>query len=394
MAASISTKKTQGESAKVEALVSKTATETRPNSIKSQAQDVEGSESSSNASHSLNKQDTFTFNSKVREDSTARAPDVSQSDQDLESIFQNREANVSHDSQAILSEALTRSEILRNDLKKIGLLSTTLTNHAANDEINPEAFRVESDDNERDESQGMESQPNDQESDRLAETVSQSDQDPYDEDENGRDMSTKGYGVIRPKTPYDSKNGRYSEDERDWIVDELANAGTGSQVPQDDFVWSDTAEDLMTSSTKELTPTMGYVKTEAVMRGDEMNTDDDNNIMMMTPTSDLYKATPAYQLKSTSDQEVDFKEPDYLLPEFGTDSSGGFENENGVSGNFGDVGDEIDFEVIKQIKKNKIARPTNSSDGEVSKTTESHIAAGGNATSLLFSSVFDVSFSP
>lgn len=293
---------------------------------------------------------------KGKEDLTA----TTKSNEDLESIFQNEKTD--DDSNNILRDALKRSEILRNDLRKIGLLPPTSSDMQMGEGLNPEAIN------------GIKTDGNG----RLTDILSQSHQ--YDSSLNKYDMSNQGSenDIIRSQVPFEAGKDEYEDDERDWIVNELALAGTGSQIPKDDFVWSDTDDDLMMSyATKRPTspPTLEYAA-EAAMRDNVLSYQNDENIMMMTPnsytsTSSPYKTTPA--------QGVDFQEPDYLVPEFGTDSSGGFVNENGVSGDYGDVGDEIDFEVINQVKKSKVARPTDSVEKKRLRTTQKHTTLRGKA---------------
>ena len=285
-------------------------------------------------------------------------------DASLETIFQDEDtlngSDTSHD------DDLKRSEILREDLEKAGLLSRGLLSKQTDDVINPEAFEKGRSD---------ESPPDIQGNHQLSGSQKQS--NPNTNTENQYQESEK----ISSQIPYASEDNDYSDDERDWIVGELANAGTGSQVPQDDFVWSDTDEDLMISSAEKKSPTipplMNYVTTEAVSRDDRLSNQNNENIMMMTPPSYISTTTPT-QYRPSLEQGVDLQEPDYLTPEFGTDSSGEFLNENGVSGNFGDIGDEINFEVLEEVKRSKVPRPTAAYEKEPLRATEDHTYHQGN----------------
>ena len=300
--------------------------------------------------------------SSVKDDSLKGSVDVSEPNSALESIFddQNAKAESNED------DNLRRNNILREDLEKAGLLSGSLSNKEA--VINPDALK-----------DNHEIPLGEIGNDDLSDTPMQHPIQPPSKTyfENGYEASD--VDMLQSQIPYDSEDNDYGDDERDWIVDELANAGTGSQVPQDDFVWSDTDKDLMISSAETKSPTMspliGYAAAGAVPLDQELSNNNNENIMIMTPPS-LSSPTTPYQYRSSVAHGVNVQQPDYLTPDFGTDSSGEFLNENGISGNYGDIGDKIDFEVLKEVKKSKVPRPTDASEGKSLEATKSHTSGG------------------
>ena len=303
----------------------------------------------------------------VKDDFVKGSVDVSEPSAELESIFDDQNAKVD-DSESNENDSLKRSDVLREDLDKAGLLSGSLSNKE--DVINPEAFK----DNQLHEIP-LGAIGNDDLSGAPMQPPMQSPAKAYYENR----YQASDAEMLRSQIPYDSEDNDYGDDERDWIVDELANAGTGSQIPQDDFVWSDTDKDLMISSAEAKSPTMppliGYAAAGAVPRDQELGSDNNENIMIMTPPS-FYSPTAPYQYRSSVAQGVNLQQPDYLMPDFGTDSSGEFLNENGVSGNYGDIGDKIDFEVLKEVKKSKVPRPTDASERRPLIPTKSHTSGG------------------
>ena len=286
-------------------------------------------------------------------------------DRSLESIFQDQDVDDINKHGSSRDDALKQNEVLREDLEKAGLLSGGLSNKQAN-VMNTKAFR---------ELQMAENPPHLQGTGELSHPAKQYNSQHYDGKGNGQ----SDVNMLRSEIPYDSEND-YGDDERDWIIDELANAGTGSQVPQDDFVWSDTAENLMMASAERKSPTLPplttYTTTEAALRDGLLSNQNNENIMVMTSPSYISTTTPS-QSRTNVLQGTNWREPDYLMPDFGTDSSGQFLNENGVSGNYGDIGDEVDFEILQNVKKSKVPKPTDASDKNRLGAIKSYSSYGG-----------------
>ena len=288
-------------------------------------------------------------------DSDTNISDATDSSDDLESVFSEEEMDPTQASVPVHENSLERSQILREDLKKVGLLSE---NQQANEEINPKAFKDTGSD------------------DKLPDILNQMYSNGYVGQRYDLTDQASDSDLTRSRLQYATEDNDYGDDERDWIVDELAKAGTGSQVPHDDFVWSDTDEDLMETSEPKSPTTSPYDMAETVMRDDGLSNQNNEDIMMMSPTNYI-ATTPVSQLKSTFGQGVNFAEPDYLMPDFGTDSSGEFHDEHGVSGNYGDIGDEVDLEVIRNVKKSKVARPTDALENKTFTAMPNHISAKG-----------------
>ena len=347
------------------------------------------------------------FSSDIKlETSKSNFTDTKEDHADLESIFSSDQPHSSDDSNEVISEEAKRSRILNEDLKKYGLLDKNShpTDYLESDAINQEALEGYSDTIRR--------------NPMLANALNPSTEDAYDstEDRDGldREQQIASYqptvladnqrtvtydsditeerdnvireqliGSYQPTIVADNEPTIASEDEdvadnRDWIVNELANAGTGSQIPDDDFVWSSRQSDneddtLISSLSRTGSPSPTTFSTQAMAADDGLSSQNDDNIMLMTPRA--YMPTkPSSQYEGFGEPGDNFSEPDYLLPEFGTDSSGAFVNQNGAFGNFGDLGDEIDFEVVNQVKKSNVPRPTKYVNGkEAAKTARNDL---------------------
>ena len=265
--------------------------------------------------------------------------DLSEAGKNLASVFGESDLDATTNANEVESDESKPRQILLQDLEKIGLSPTGMK---AKDLEDQESL-IDNDDLQKKD---------------LANTLFQRYQSGYDSFSDGGSVSNQRLNQAMAGPLIGSESEDDKIDSRDWIVDELANAGTGTQVPQDDFVWSNAAEDLMLS-TKRMppSPTTAYQDQESLPR--DLIDQDSENIMLTNPTA-FQMTVPTSGHEFGKYEERDREEPDYLLPEFGTDSLGAFVDQNGASGNYGDVGDEIDFEVVKQIKKSKIPLPTGS----------------------------------
>ncbi|XP_065063243.1 uncharacterized protein LOC135689813 isoform X2 [Rhopilema esculentum] len=279
--------------------------------------------------------------------------DLSETDQNLATVFEESDLGAATNANEVESDESKPRQILLQDLEKIGLSPTGKKTKDLEDQ-------------ERLSDNDAVQKTN------LANTLFQRYQSGYDSFSDGESVASQRLNQAMAGPLIGSESEDDQVDSRDWIVDELANAGTGTQVPQDDFVWSNAAEDLMLS-TKRMpsSPTTAYQDQESLPR--DLIDQDSENIMLTNPTA-FQTTVPASDHEFSKYEERDWEEPNNLLPEFGTDSLGAFVDQNGASGNYGDVGDEIDFEVVKQIKKSKIPLPTGSvkANGKGAKnTTES-----------------------
>ena len=337
------------------------------------------------------------------ETSKSKSTDTMDDHADLESIFSDDQPPSSDDSNEVINEESKRNRILHEDLKKVGLLDKNShpTDYLESDAINQEALEGYSDTIERNPMLANALNPSTEDAYDITEDRDNLDREqqiasyqPTDNQQtvaSDSDITDERDNVIReqligsyqPTVTADNQPTIASEDEdvadnRDWIVDELANAGTGSQIPDDDFVWSSRQSDneddtLISSLSRTGSPSPTMFSTQAVADDDGLSSQNNDNIMLMTPRA-FMPTNPSSQYKGFGEPGDNFSEPDYLLPEFGTDSSGAFVNQNGASGNFGDLGDEIDFEVVNQVKKSNVPRPTKHVNGkEATKTSHNDL---------------------